>query len=135
MTVLGAIDAAEMRRVSEQPRARTGACVRLARQRTPAVEGRVDVNFVISPAGSAASAPVASSTVADSELGTCLASATRACTLQEPPGGGVGVVTCLFAVPQPIALTAGAGARLSARAPRPARRRRRDPETPTSRRW
>lgn len=100
MIVFGSIDAAEVRRVIEQQRTKTDECVRLARTRTPAIEGRVDVKFIISPAGSVSSAQVAVSTVTDSELGSCLTSVIRACTFPKPKGGGVGIVTYPFAVPR-----------------------------------
>lgn len=96
MTVFGAVDAAEVRRVVEQQCSAANAC--LERARAQKLDGRVNVKFIVSPAGTVVSAQVALSTVEGSELGNCLTSALRACTFPRPKGGGVAVVTYPFTV-------------------------------------
>lgn len=95
-TVVGSLDKELIRQVIRRNRNQVKYCYELQLQRNPKLAGKVSIKFVITADGTVASSQVASSTVNNAELETCVAGRVRAWEFPKPKGGGVVVVTYPF---------------------------------------
>lgn len=95
-TVIGSLDKELIRKVIHANRGQIRYCYESQLNRFPKLEGKVAVKFVISPSGSVASSSVASSTVGNPEMETCVAGRVRTWIFPKPKGGGVVIVTYPF---------------------------------------
>ncbi len=95
-TVMGSLDKELIRKVIHANRGQIRFCYESQLNRFPKLEGKVAIKFVISPTGSVASSSVASTTVGNPELETCVAGRVRTWMFPKPKGGGVVIVTYPF---------------------------------------
>lgn len=94
--VMGSLDKNLIRKVILANRGQVRACYEALLVKKPAAEGKVAVKFVISPKGSVASAELASDSIGDEGLATCLTKAVTTWVFQAPLGGGIVIVTYPF---------------------------------------
>lgn len=94
--VRGQLDREIIQRVVREHRREIRACYEGELQRNQNLEGRISIEWVISPNGSVAASQVESSTMNNSEVESCLARRIRSWRFPEPRGGGTVRVTYPF---------------------------------------
>ncbi len=94
-TVEGALDKDIIRRIVRAHINEIRYCYNQGLARDPSLRGRVEVQFTINEAGKVPTAVVASTTLKDASVGTCVAQAVKRWTFPKPKGGNV-VVTYPF---------------------------------------
>lgn len=95
-TVQGGLDREVIRRVILSHRVQIRYCYEKQLASAPDLAGKVLIEFVIGADGKVNSARVAEESIADPEVGRCIASKVRTWTFPKPKGGGVVVVTYPF---------------------------------------
>ena len=90
--VNGRLPPEAIQRVVRQSFGRIRACYAQGLQRSPDLEGRIAVKFVIDREGDVAMASTAESSIEDAAVNTCVARAYEAMTFPKPEGGIVTVV-------------------------------------------
>ena len=91
-TVTGALDQNIIRRTVRSRLNEVRACYLAALTEDPKLEGRVEIKFVINAAGKVGSAVVEETTVADKEVGKCIAKAVERWKFPKPSEGVVDVL-------------------------------------------
>lgn len=94
--VRGQLDREIIQRVVREHRREVRACYEAELQRNPALEGRISIEWVISPSGSVEATRVENSTMNNAEVEGCLARRIRSWRFPEPRGGGTVRVTYPF---------------------------------------
>ena len=95
-TVEGALSKSVIRRVVGQHRREIRHCYERALKRDPSLEGRVEVQFTISPSGTVVAALVQKTTLDDTSTEACVNRMIRRWSFPNPKGGVVVVVTYPF---------------------------------------
>jgi len=94
--VAGSLDKELIRQVVARNSNQIRSCYESQLAKTPKLNGKVAVRFVISASGSVVQATVAQSTVHNGELEQCVAGRVRTWLFPKPHGGGLVVVTYPF---------------------------------------
>ena len=94
--VRGSLSREVIRRVIQRHINEVRFCYEQELNQRPDLEGRVTVSFIISPTGAVQSSAVASSTLRNQTVETCVAGAVRRWTFPAPDGGGIVVVNYPF---------------------------------------
>ncbi|MCX4244112.1 AgmX/PglI C-terminal domain-containing protein [Paraliomyxa miuraensis] len=94
--VTGSLDKDIIRRIVRAHINEVRYCYTMGLTKDPALAGKVEVSFIISPSGSVSSATVASSTLTDSTVDYCIAKAVKRWKFPKPTGGGVVAVKYPF---------------------------------------
>lgn len=89
--VLGGLSQEAIRRVVRQHLAEVRFCYEQALQSNPSLEGRVAVQWIVGSDGRVQSSSLASSTVRNANVESCIVQAVRRWTFPAPEGGVVGV--------------------------------------------
>ena len=92
LTVHGRLPPEAIQRVIRQSFGRLRACYERGLQRSPDLEGRIAVKFVIDREGDVAMASTSESTLGDASVESCVAKAYEAMSFPKPEGGIVTVV-------------------------------------------
>ena len=87
-TIEGGLDREIIQRVVREHRREIRSCYESVLQRSPDLEGRVTINWVISPDGAVAAAQVGNSTLNSEEVESCMVRRVRQWRFPEPRGGG-----------------------------------------------
>ncbi|PRQ08578.1 AgmX/PglI C-terminal domain-containing protein [Enhygromyxa salina] len=124
-TVSGSMDRDIIRRVVRAHLNEVRHCYNAGLTRNPSLGGRIEIQFSILDTGMVGAASVASSSLADPQVGTCIANATRRWRFPHPQGGGS--VTVRF----PFTLDPGTGGSMSSWRSTPSRGARRRPGDPS----
>ncbi len=95
-TILGSLDRELIRQVVHLNRAQIRFCYESQLTRSPKLNGKVAVKFIISANGSVASSTVAQATTQNAALETCVAGRVHGWQFPKPKGGGVVIVTYPF---------------------------------------
>ncbi len=96
VTVAGSLPSDVIRRVIQRNIGQVRFCYEQALGGRPDLSGRVAVRFAISPTGSVQTAMVASSSLGDARVESCVASAMRRLSFPAPENGGMVMVTYPF---------------------------------------
>jgi TonB family protein len=96
VVVRGSLDKEIIRRIIRRHINEVRYCYQVELQNNPNLYGRVIVRFVIQPNGQVATARVASSTLRNSRVERCIASAVRRWLFPKPRGGGIVIVNYPF---------------------------------------
>lgn len=96
VTVKGKLDKAEIRSTVRANIKDVRTCYTKGLTKDPELKGKVEINFVISHSGKVPTSVVQSSTLADAEVGKCIARAAKKWKFPAPDGGGNVVVTYPF---------------------------------------
>ncbi|KIG17123.1 Von Willebrand factor type A domain protein [Enhygromyxa salina] len=131
-TVSGSLDKDIIRRVVRSRINEVRHCYNAGLMRNPNLAGRVEVQFVIDERGSVDAASVASSSLEDQQVATCIANATRRWRFPKPPGGGSVIVKYPFMLDPGGATMASSWRPAASRAPR---RRPGDPSDANGAKW
>jgi MYXO-CTERM domain-containing protein len=102
-TVTGPLDKDIIRRIVRAHINEVRYCYNTGLVKNPSLAGNVTVNFVIDGQGKVASSTVASTTLADTNVGACVANAVKRWMFPKPPGGA------LVTVSYPFDLAPGSG--------------------------
>lgn len=94
--VRGSLSKEVIRRVVRRHQNEVRFCYEQELNQRPDLEGRVTIGFIISPTGAVQSSSVADSTLGNSRVETCIASAVRRWSFPAPDGGGIVVVNYPF---------------------------------------
>jgi|GEM_PF-4592368 len=94
--VMGSLDKNIIRRVVRQHRNEIRYCYEKELVKNPNLGGKVDVKFTVSPTGSVASAAVASSTLNNASVESCITKKIKRWKFPQPKGGGIVVVKYPF---------------------------------------
>ncbi|MBX7079226.1 MAG: AgmX/PglI C-terminal domain-containing protein [Nannocystaceae bacterium] len=94
--VTGALDKDIVRRIVRSHRGEVVHCYNLGLAAEPALEGRVEVQFAIGPDGRVPIAVIASTTLADTKVGQCVAKAVKRWRFPRPSDGRGAVVDFPF---------------------------------------
>jgi TonB family protein len=94
--VQGPIDKEVIRRIIRSHHNEVRHCYNQGLVRDPNLQGRVAVMFTIGPAGTVPSAAVSETTLADRNVGNCVAGAVRRWKFPKPASGGTAMVTYPF---------------------------------------
>jgi hypothetical protein len=94
--VKGSLDKDIIRRIVRAHLNEVRYCYNQGLVRDPALSGKVSIQFTISGSGSVSVATVASSTLSDENVASCIAKAVKRWTFPKPEGGGAVVVTYPF---------------------------------------
>jgi hypothetical protein len=94
--VRGSLPADVIRRVIQRNIGQIRFCYEQGLHSRPDLSGRVGVRFIISPSGGVQTAMVASTTLGDARVESCIAGAVRRLSFPAPDGGGVVIVTYPF---------------------------------------
>jgi hypothetical protein len=95
-TVKGALSKTTVRELVTEHLDGVRECYGKALTELSTVQGKVEVNFVVSGDGTVMSSVVQSSTIADSTASTCIAKAIEGVPFPEPKGGGNAIITVSF---------------------------------------
>lgn len=87
----GTLDKSEIRDVVRAHIEEVKACYDAGLQRDPELAGSIVVGFEIAASGAVSGASIAESTLADAEVGACIAAAVRTWKFPAPKGGSVKV--------------------------------------------
>lgn len=87
-SVRGRLDRAEILRVVRRNQAAVRYCYEVELQRAPGLEGRLTARFEILPTGRVASASIASDTMGNNNVSSCIARQIRRWRFPQPEGGG-----------------------------------------------
>ncbi|MEZ4381205.1 MAG: TonB family protein [Nannocystaceae bacterium] len=94
--IQGALDKDVIRRIVRARINEVRHCYNRGLAKDPSIQGRVAVQFSITGGGKVPTAVVVESTVADPEVGRCIAKAVRRWSFPKPDGGGSVIVTYPF---------------------------------------
>jgi len=94
--VKGSLSKEVIRRVIRQHLNEVRFCYEQQLAVKPDLQGRVAIQFIISPTGTVQMAKVASSTMGNAQVENCIAKAVQRWTFPSPEGGGVVIVTYPF---------------------------------------
>lgn len=97
-TVKGSLDKDIIRRVVRAHINEVRSCYNKALIKDPTLGGKVVVDFTIGSAGKVTASSVASTTLTDEDVGTCIAGAAKRWKFPSPTGGGVVVVKYPFSL-------------------------------------
>lgn len=92
----GSLPAEVIRRVIRRHQGEIRLCYERALARSPNLEGRVTLSFIISPTGAVQSATITQSTLNEPSVESCVATAARRWTFPAPDGGGIVAVNYPF---------------------------------------
>lgn len=98
--VKGSLSKEAIRRVVNRHRAEVKFCYERVLNKLPDLEGRVSVKFVISPSGAVISSSVATSSLRNAEVESCIVGKVKTWSFPSPDGGGVVSVTYPFILQQ-----------------------------------
>lgn len=87
----GTLDKDAIRAVVRAHIGEVKACYDAGLQRDPQLAGRIVVGFEISTSGAVSGAKIAESTLADAQVGACVAAAVQGWTFPQPQGGSLAV--------------------------------------------
>ncbi|MGB0678515.1 MAG: TonB family protein [Polyangiales bacterium] len=93
---VGSLSKETIRRVVRRHLNEVKHCYEQQLNQRPDLAGRVTISFIISPTGAVQSSTVASSTIGNRQVETCVASAVRRWAFPAPDGGGIVVVNYPF---------------------------------------
>lgn len=92
VTVVGSMSRETIRRIVQRHISEVRFCYEQGLQQNPSLEGRITVNWIISPTGAVSSSRVVNSTVSNGRVEQCIASSVQRWSFPQPDGGSpVGV--------------------------------------------
>lgn len=94
--VTGSLDREVIRRIVRAHINEVRACYNQGLSRDPNMSGRVMIDFALDPTGSVSRSSVSQTTLSDSRVEQCIASAVKRWRFPRPPGGGVVTVRYPF---------------------------------------
>ncbi|MBW2276158.1 MAG: AgmX/PglI C-terminal domain-containing protein [Deltaproteobacteria bacterium] len=94
--VKGSLPKETIRRVVQRHINQVKFCYEMGLARDSSLAGRVSVKFIISSTGAVQLAAIASSTLGDSDVESCIAQSVRRWKFPQPEGGGIVIVTYPF---------------------------------------